>query len=431
MILEQLIEKAMTRAQAAEATLSRKEETDVSFEYDKLKSVKSQQATDIEVRVILGGKLGSSRTTDPKDTDGVVHRALETAEFGGPAHLRFAGPAQTPRVELFDPSVPDLPKQKMVDVGQEMIDRLKAYDSEILAGAGVSATVAHREILTSEGATHAADKTDLACYVGGERIRGTDILMAWHVRQWRKNEIDHREIADKAVEKFRLAEKIAPIESGEMPVIFSPDGMSVLALALTLGINGKHVVLGSSPLAGRLGDEIADERLTLIDDPLIDYASGSTSVDEEGVPAQATPVIENGILRNFLYDLDAAGRAGARSTGNGRDCRPTNLVVKPGKTSLEAMIADTKLGLLVHSVLGLGQGNAISGAFSVNVWLGYKIENGQIVGRVKDVMLAGNAYDALKNIDAIGDTPQWTQSHTGGAAFLPPVKIASLSVTAK
>ena len=77
--------------------------------------------------------------------------------------------------------------------------------------------------------------------------------------------------------------------------------------------------------------------------------------------------------------------------------------------------------------MGLGQGNPISGEFSVNVQLGYKIENGKIVGRVKDVMLAGNTYDALNNIMAIGDKAEWI----GGSLFAPYMQIASLSVVAK
>ena len=77
-------------------------------------------------------------------------------------------------------------------------------------------------------------------------------------------------------------------------------------------------------------------------------------------------------------------------------------------------------------VIGLGQGNPLSGEFSVNVNLGYKIENGEIVGRVKNVMLAGNSYEAIRKIDAIGDRAEWA----GGRLFTPPVKISSLSVVA-
>jgi PmbA protein len=212
-----------------------------------------------------------------------------------------------------------------------------------------------------------------------------------------------------------------------MPVIFTPEGMKVLLLALALGVDGKNVVLGSSPLAGKLGKKIAHDSFTITDNPLIDYAGNSGMYDGEGVPHQFTPLIEDGILKNFLYDLDTAGRAGAKSTGNGVGCSPTNLVIKEGDTAYEDMVKHTREGLIVHDVLGLGQGNPMSGEFSVNLYLGYKIENGEIVGRVKDVMLAGNTYDALKNIAAIGDTAEWA----GGSLLTPPVQIAKLSVVAK
>ena len=194
-----------------------------------------------------------------------------------------------------------------------------------------------------------------------------------------------------------------------------------------MGFDGKNVFLGASPLAGKLGEKIADERLSITDNPLVDYATNSGKYDGEGVPHQITPLIEDGVVRNFLYDLDTAGRAGTKSTGNGVGCNPTNVVIKEGNTPYEEMVKNTREGLLVHSVMGLGQGNPISGEFSVNVQLGYKIENGEIVGRVKDVMLAGNTYDAIRNITAIGDEAEWVY----GSLLTPPVQIGSLSVVAK
>jgi len=430
-MVTQLVEKAMKRAQGAKASLSQGESTNVSFENDKLKSVGSAQSTHLEVRVIVDGKVGSSHTTDVDDTDGVVARALEAAEFGSPAHFEFPGPADAPDVKLFDDAVGPITKGQMVEIGEEMLALVKDYNPDILVDAGVSKNVGRRELATSAGAVHASEGTHFSVHVHGQWIRGTDILHAGDSFGWRRRQIDHKAVAEKAVERLRLAERTAPIRSGEMPVIFTPEGVNVLGFALVLGVNGKNVFLGSSPLAGRLGETIADERLSVVDDPLIDYASGSGRVDDDGVPHEVTPLIENGVLRNFLYDLDAAGRSGARSTGNGVGCWPTNLVVKEGATSYEQMIADTQEGLLVHDVLGLGQGNAINGDFSVNVQLGYKIEDGRVVGRVKDVMLAGNTYDALKNTAAIGDHAEWIWGMFGGASRLPPIKIGGLSVVAK
>ena len=427
MIVNQLVEKAMEKAQGAQASLVKIESTDVAFENDKLKSARSSQTTRMGIRVILDGKIGSSSTTDPKDIDDMVSRALEAAEFGSPAHFELPGPRQGTDVKVYDDAVLPVSKQEMVRIGEEMLAVVKEFNGDILVDAGAGKSVAEAEFANSAGVRFATKNTSFGVGVSGVWIRGTDILWAGHGFGWKKRELDHIAVARKAVEFFRMAEKLARISSGEMPVIFTPQGLHVLLLSLRMGFNGKNVVLGASPLSGKLGQKITDARFSIIDDPLIDYAAASSKYDGEGVPHQVTPIIDNGVLENFLYDLDTAGRAAAESTGHGIGCSPTNLVISEGDTPYEEMIRGTKEGLLVHSVLGLGQGNPMSGEFSVNVQLGYKIEDGEIVGRVKDVMLAGNTYDALKSIEAIGDKAEWV----GGTLLTPPMKIGGLSVVAK
>jgi PmbA protein len=137
------------------------------------------------------------------------------------------------------------------------------------------------------------------------------------------------------------------------------------------------------------------------------------------------------VLRNFIYDLDTAGRAGQHPTGHGTNRSLTNLVMHPGEHSFEEMVAGIQEGLMVHEFLGLGQGNPINGEFSVNVFLGYKIENGRIAGRVKDVMLAGNAYSALKDITAISREREWVSGSSAWfSGLFPYVQVGKLNVTA-
>jgi PmbA protein len=226
-----------------------------------------------------------------------------------------------------------------------------------------------------------------------------------------------------------MAESIVPIHSGDIPVILTPSGVSVLLVTLTLALDGKNVLVGSSPLAGKLEQRIADERFSLVDNPLIDYAAKSSKYDGEGVPRQVTPLIEKGMLKHFLYDLDTAGKAGVETTGHGVDRQPTNRLIQRGDTPYEEMVGSIKEGLIIHEVMGLGQGNPISGEFSVNVLLGYKVESGEVVGRVKDVMLAGNVFDALNNVVAIGDDAEWVGGWFGGS--FPYVQIGKLSVVAR
>jgi PmbA protein len=422
-----LIEEAMKKAQGAQASLGQTESTNVSFENDKLKWVRSSQRAGMSVRLIVDGKIGSSHTTDIGDVDGVVGRALEAGEFGSPAHFSFPGAGEGKDVKVYDDAIAPVTREEMIWIGEEMMAQVKEYNPDILVSAGVSKTVSKNQFANSGGIELAIEETDFSVWVHGQWVRGTDILLAGHGFGWKRRQIDHVGIARKAIELFKMAENVASIRSGDMPVIFTPEGVNVLLLALRLGLNGKNVFLGSSPLAGRLGKRIADERFSLSDNPLLDYGGGSSKYDGEGVPHQVTPLIEGGVVKNFLYDLDTAGRAGAKTTGNGVGCNPTNLIIKEADTPYEEMVKNTGEGLLVHNVLGLGQGNPISGEFSVNVQLGYKIENGEIVGRVKDVMLAGNTYDALKAIVAVGDKAECV----GGSLLTPPIGIAKLSVVTK
>jgi PmbA protein len=229
-----------------------------------------------------------------------------------------------------------------------------------------------------------------------------------------------------------MAEQIAPVESGEMPVIFTPRGLIALLLSLGLAVDGKSVFLGASPLRDKIGQQIASPSLTIVDDPFVEFGPNTSAFDNEGVRRKVTPLVEKGVLRNFIYDLDTAGRAGTKPTGHGSTRRLTNLVISPGDTPYETMIKNTPRGLLVHEFLGLGQGNPINGEFSINLFLGYKIENGKLVGRVKNAMLAGNAFDALKDILVISKEREWVSGpYSWFSGLLPHIQVGRLSVTAK
>ncbi len=432
MITRQIIEKAMESAQAAQAIMVTEDTSGVDFDNDRLKSAESSQRTRIEVKVIVDGKVGSSTTTDPHDIQGVVSRALEAAAFGSPAHFDFPEPQSLQPVKIFDPAILPVQKPEMIHMGQHMMDMIKSYNPEILAGAGVKKTVYKVEYANSRQAQYSAEHTEFSAGAGGQLVRGTDILFAGHSFGHKKREMDLEDIANRAIEYFRMAERTAPIQSGDMPVIFTPNGLVLLLLSLGLAIDGKSVNLGASPLHDKLGKQIASPSLTITDDPFVEYGPRTSAFDNEGVPRKVTPIIDKGILRNFIYDLDTAGRAGVRPTGHGSARTLTNLVIKPGNVPYETMIKNTAQGLLVEDFLGLGQGNPINGEFSVNLFLGYKIENGKLVGRVKDVMLAGNAFDALKDITAISQEREWVSGPWAYfAGLIPYIQVGKLSVTAK
>jgi len=425
-MIERALARAAQRAQAAEISVSTRHSVTAEYEDDRLKNVAVAQTTDLGVRVIVNGKLGAAHTTDPAQAEDVVSRAIELAEFGSEAKFQFPGASDHPAVKTFDPAVEAIPKESLVADGAEIRDLIKAYNQDIKAFAYVGWEAIDRRIINSSGLDVSNRSTACEIFGGGILIRGTDMLTVYHGRSWRRPPAPPREIAERAVEQFRLAERTATVAPKSMPVILAPRASSLLLLAPQMGVNGKNVLKGDSPLAGRLGEKIASEAFSLTDDATIDYTPRSEPFDGEGVPRRQIPIIENGRLNAFLYDLETAGKAGVESTGSGPGCGPSNLIISPGDVSFADMIAGTEEGLLVEHVMGLGQSNIMNGDFSVNVSLGYKIENGEIVGRVKDVMLAGNTYDALNQIEAIGSEPEWFM-----ATHAPPIKLASLSVVAK
>lgn len=237
------------------------------------------------------------------------------------------------------------------------------------------------------------------------------------------------------IEKLKWGEKIVSVESGKMPVIFTPDAALVLILPLIMGLNGKMVLKKVSPLSDKKGEKMWSELFSLDSDGTIDFALGSAPFDDEGVKMKRLLLVEKGAIKNFYYDLQTAGIAGVESTGNGlRESihsgpvpEVSNLIMKEGNVPFLEMVKDIKKGIIIDQVLGLGQGNIISGAFSNNVQLGFKIENGKIVGRVKDVMIAGNALEELNNIVALGNETKWVS----GKHKFPHIYLKSLSVSTK
>jgi PmbA protein len=187
-------------------------------------------------------------------------------------------------------------------------------------------------------------------------------------------------------------------------------------------------------MAGKIGEKLFDEKVTIIDDGTIDGKFASASYDDEGVPRRRNMLIEKGVLKSFIYDLKAAAQSGVESTGNASrglfnppEPSFTNFVIQPGETPLKDILASIDEGIIVEELLGIGQGNIISGAFSNPLALAFKVEKGEIVGRVKDLSIAGNIYDLLKNVSAVSKEAQWVYN----TFYTPYVLIPEMNVAGK
>jgi PmbA protein len=315
-----------------------------------------------------------------------------------------------------------------------MIERIRAYDSEILCEAGIRRVVETTIILNSRGGNGQYKKSSFACIVGGQLIRGEDFLNVWEYDSACGPTIDQRELAEKAIRKFELSKNVVGAQTKRQPVIFTPRGVaSILWGPMSAALSGRSVFQGSSALSDKLGQPVFDPRLSITEDSTVSGVPSSAPFDDEGVPTRRLPLIDRGTVANFYYDLQTAGLAGKESTGNGYRSPESlpgphtgTIFFEPGDVSFEKMVGGIEEGLIVESVTG-NAGNVFSGDFSGNIQGGFKIENGKIAGRVKDTMVAGNIFQDMKQLGGIADVAEWVY----GQARIPHLLFTELGVSTK
>ncbi|MDV2990245.1 MAG: TldD/PmbA family protein [Dehalogenimonas sp.] len=428
-----LLEKAAAAAEQADLFIVDSEETPVNFEANRLKSLESKQSSSITLRLIKDGRLGLGVSSRPDDDDKILEMALETARFGQLVDFDLPGPQDYPEVETWDDAVLKVRTAEMVDMGQRMITAVTDRYPDVLCDAGAETAHMSVRVYNSRGGGASYRKTVMGVGLQGSRVRGTDMLFVGDGQDDCCVIADPGEVINNVLTQLERADKNVAIKSGELPVIFTPSGVaSAFIPALVSALNGKLVLEGASPLAQKLGETVFDPKLSLFDDPTIRLRPTSRLCDDEAVASRRIPLVEQGKVANFYYDLKTAARAGKVSTGSGSRGRGgapspsvSALVVAPGETSFESMLAEIKDGLIVEYLMGAEQGNVLGGDFSGNVLLGYRVENGRIIGRVKDTVVAGNIYQLLKGI-TIGSDRRWQ-----GGLYSPSIYCPAVSVSTK
>jgi PmbA protein len=429
-IEEKILDLALKDSDSAEVIYEEGESRSISFENNKLKSVFTKSIRGIGLRIIKDGKIGFSSTTDFRKPEQLVTNAIESAEFGQEAKFEFQTKNQFKDIKLFDENVVNYPIENGIQIGKETIEKALSVNPDYECGVSIGKGVSTCRLINSSGLDVSARSTSFGTSIDILLVKDKGLLWVGEGESSAKVADDLDKHITKALHDLKLAEKEIEISTASYPVIFTSKAIGTLLSTFETGCNGKMIQKGVSPLTGKLGQKIIDERISMYDDPTIDYADGSYICDDEGVSAQRTPLFESGVLKNYIYDLQTAGIMNAKSTGNGTRSfasQPSpgnsNVIIEPGEMKFEDMIKDMKRGILVDQVLGGGQSNILAGEFSVNIDLGFLVENGEIVGRVKDCMIAGNVFDVFNNIIALGDKSDWH-----GSLKVPPFYFKSINV---
>lgn len=442
-LCQRVVEQARRAgADEAEAYAERSRESSATVVNGEIEELSEAASKGIGLRVIRGDRLGFASTTDfdPQALAQLVERALALSReaapdrsnaLPGPKELSLASrPARVER--LFDDAVADLDPGWKLRAAFELERAAKAEDARCthFNGSGAGEAVVEYAIASSHGLVDAERGTHVFLFCSPVAREGESLqTSSWsdhrrHLAELETAEQVGREAARRTV---RMLGARKP-ESARVPVIFDPVMSAGFFGALGRAVNGELVHKKSSFLVGRLGQQVASPLVSLVDDGRLAGALGAGAFDGEGVATGRTPLLERGVLRNFLYDMRTARKAGTRTTGNARrgfsslpSIGPRHLVVEPGPLAPEELLRGVSRGLYVTAMLGSGA-NVITGDYSRGA-NGLWIEDGELTFPVQEATVAGQLLDMLASIDAVG-----SDLLRRGGVWAPTIRFAELAV---
>lgn len=378
----------------------------------------------VGVRAVNGEKTGLSYS-DSVNMDAIVEAAKTArsiADAGVHGKQQAFSKAQSRSIYM-----PAQPLESMTN--QEKVELLKSVDAYIRATAPeaknivVSMSGVYEEILVaaSDGtwATDIRPLIRLNCSIvlekDGRKERGGAGAGARTNYQYFMELVDgklrYQSVADEAIHMAKVNLEAVDAPAGTMPVVLGNGWPGVLLHeAVGHGLEGDFNRKGSSNYSGQIGEQVASELCTIVDDGTLNGLRGSLNVDDEGVPSQYNVLIENGVLKSYMQDKMNARLMGVEPTGNGRResfahmpmPRMTNTYMLPGQSTPEEIIESVDYGIYANNFAG-GQVDITSGKFVFSASEAYLIENGKITKPVKGATLIGNGPDAMGQVSMVGN----------------------------
>ncbi len=418
--LAQRIVARASEGESVEAFAAHSVDTSVTVFDGEIESLSSSETQGIGVRVVVAGRMGFASTSDVTD-EGLsfaLAEARSNAELAtpDPGNVLPAALTVEPLDGIWLPGLESVPMDRKVATALELERLTRAADSRITGVDSATYGDARSEvaIASTTGIAAGYARTDAYAYVSALARNDDETQTGLGLTVGRSFDALDLEAAarEAAVRAARLLGARKPA-TARVPVVFDPfvtaSFLGVLAEALT----AEAVQKGRSLFAGRIGESVADAGLALVDDGRLRDGPAAAPFDDEGVPTRRTPVIEAGVLRQFLHNTETATRegGGAVSTGNGsRGGYKTSPGVAPSNLFLDAVtvpVAEVLLragdGLYVQDVAGLHSGaNAVSGEFSVGA-TGLWIRDGGLAEPVREATVSSTIVDILRAITAVAD----------------------------
>ena len=435
--MDDLMARAKMQGDQAELYSVEQTENAIVFEDSKLQDIKSNMQSGVTVRLIKEHKLGFAYTRNVQDKASLINSALESLKGGVEAKFEFPGSREVEQLSTNDKRIEESTNTMMVDECTR-VSALLQEKTKAQVYVDAEKKVSNIRIANSAGAD-LSTKNSLYAIMPQILYPGTatGIYRSFVFKTFQP--VDD-ELLNSLAELYKQGQKELKPRGGRMKVLFMPEAMYVLIWRLQSATNGESVFHKQSPLAGKLGERIFNEKITITDNPLDDSRPDARPFDDEGVPCRKHVIVDKGVLKNYYYDLNYAAKLNAVPTGHGfktarwggdtLSVKPAPvmqyLTIEPGKQDFGQLVKSMERGIIVCGALGAHSGNIPNGDFSVGLSPGLYVEKGAIVGRIKDAMVSGNIYDAMNRV--VGVENKLRPAYTG---HYPAILLEDVSVALK
>ncbi len=436
--LERMVAMAMARgADQAEVFWSREVGLDLDIENNAVAATGRARSEGGGIRVIKDKRTGFAYLTRDDQTEQTIDQALKMSRLAPQKDMVLPSPQPMPTLgNRWDPEIAALDASSALAIARRLLDVRNDELGEIqLAGGGVQAGWTVEGIANSEGINVADRSTGMGVGVNLVMEAGETALNVWDSQTINRGKLDPEGLLRRVARDLRSLRDPAPGIVGEADILFRPDAVTELINGLVVGaIDGDDAMRGKTVWSERLGEQVADSRLSILDDPLRARAIGVAPFDGDGLPCQTLPLIKDGVLANFIFDTrDGAehGKPSTHSAVRGSFKSPPgvgvhHLVVEgQGAMSTSKLVAGMDSGYVIESVLGAHTANATTGDFSVSAPNAWRVEKGEIVGAAKEIAISGNLPDLLQRLDGIGNQPKAMDG-----ALVPMLRFRGMQVSA-
>ncbi len=440
LVAERLLQRVRDQgADEAEVFLSHGTEFTVKVFKGEIESLVSAESRGVGLRTLRERRMGFAYTSelDPDALDALAGEALHNGRFNHPDEANMLPDPEpiVPLEGLSSPTAAGIDPQRKIEFALELEQRTVSLDPRVkrVSDAVYSDGSGHVEIYNTRGLQAGFDRSVAYGVVEAIAEQDSEMQSGFSFTYGRDlDALDLEATAQEAVARAAGLLGARRVPTATVPVVLDPLAAAMILGVISSSFSADAVQKQRSLLAGKIGQAIASDLVTIVDDARLPEGLASRPFDGEGVPSRRNELVRRGVLQGYLHNAYTARRAGERSTGSAArsyksvpQVGVSNITFQPGSVSRQALLDRVEDGLYVSHLHGLHTVNPVSGDFSLGL-TGHWVRRGQLTQPVRELTVAGNLIDLLKKIVGLADDLRF--NFAGGFCGSPTLLIEELPV---